>query len=94
MLHRVIVLNVVRTFFLQAVLPTAQQSVCVIVPHATMAVPVPTSVTITIAPVHWVSQVSEIALIYRHLPFISVTFLTIYETFLFVGGLDILSNKA
>ena len=79
MSHKVIALNIVRTFLLQAVLPTAQQSVCVIVPHATMAVPVLTSVTITTAPVHWVSQVSEIALIYHLLPFISVTFPTIWN---------------
>jgi hypothetical protein len=93
MLHKVVALNVVRTFFFQAVLPTAQQSVCVIVPRASMAVPVPTSVTITTAPVLWVSQVSESALIYHLLPFISVTFPMISDTFLFVGSSDILSEK-
>ena len=86
MLHKAIALNTVCTFFLQALLPTAQQSVCVIVPRATMAVPVSTSVTITTAPVHWVSQVSEIALINLLLPSISVTFPMIFETSLFVGG--------
>jgi hypothetical protein len=90
---QVIVLNVVHTFLLQAVLPTAQQSVCVIVPHATMAVPVPNTVTITTAPVRRVSQVSEIALVYHLLPFICVTFPAISETSLFVGSSDILSSK-
>lgn len=42
----------------QALLPTAQKSVCVIVSHASMAVPVPTWVTITTAPVLPVSQIS------------------------------------
>jgi hypothetical protein len=79
---------------LQALLPTAQQSVRVTVPRATMEVPVPTLVTITTAPVHWASQVSEIALIHHLLPFTSVTFPTISETSLFVGSSDILSSKA